>query len=102
MAVAAVSKHVSNVSVQGFQRKIFQFFEMVDVWSFTPRQKGSHVSVTLYLEGGKSSSSPSWNIVIPRKELTHFISCIILMSFHCSILPKLLTFLRDSHTCDCV
>lgn len=33
MAVAAVSKCGSNVSVQGFQGKRFQFFEMVDVWS---------------------------------------------------------------------
>lgn len=43
--------------------------------SFTPRQKGPDISVTLYLEGGKNCcSSPSWRIVIPRKELHNFIS----------------------------
>lgn len=53
MAVAAVSKCVSNVSVQGFQRKRFQFFEKVDVWTLIPRQKGPYTSVTFCLEGGK-------------------------------------------------
>lgn len=47
MAAAAVSKCVSDASVQGFQRKRFQISEMVDVTSFTPRQKGPHISVLL-------------------------------------------------------
>lgn len=48
-----------NWSAQGFRRKIFQFFEVVDVWSglsvksSAPRQKGPDISVMLYLEGGK-------------------------------------------------
>lgn len=95
--MAAGSKCVSNVSVQGIQRKRFQPFEAVDVWSFIPRQKGPHMSVMLFLKGGKKIVLVQ---VIPRKELPNFISCIISCSFHYSILPKLLTFLRENHTSD--
>lgn len=95
--MAAGSKCVSNVSVQGIQRKRFQPFEAVDVWSFIPRQKGPHMSVMLFLKGGKKIVLVQ---VIPRKELPNFISCIISCSFHYSILPKLLTFLRENHTPD--
>jgi len=51
MVVMGVIKRVMKWSVQGFQRKMFQFFEMVDVQSrlsaksFTPRQKGPDIPV---------------------------------------------------------
>lgn len=72
-----VQQWVMNWVVQGFRRKIFQFFEVVDVWSglsvksSAPRQKGPDISVMLYLEGGKKCCSCP-NVVPVQSHVWYF------------------------------